>query len=338
MGLLSNKFNDDLFVMLGPLFTWKFVLLVVILVCSVFLYRFFCRFLCPLGAIYGLFNKISFVGVKLDAPKCTDCGRCVTKCKMDVKNVGDTECISCGECISVCPTKAINWKGPKILLRSNEIDGNLSRESKENALKKSRNTKTAQVVCVILSVSLLIGSLYYFNFVDKAPDADPPPEQTQQDPNNDPDVQEAVVGNNIGNQCIAMDIKLLRGQEGYFNVNQNKGKVTIINFWGNWCGPCVQELPHFNEIAKEYAENVTVVAVHSDYGKKTADNYISENFSSFVTTFALDDSDAYFKALGGRDSWPVTVIVDPDGIIIFKQVGSVTYEELQNAVSPYVNN
>ena len=78
------------------------------------------------------------------------------------------------------------------------------------------------------------------------------------------------------------------------------------------------------------------MAVHSDYGKKTADAYISENFSSFVTIFALDESDAYFKALGGRDAWPVTVIVDPDGIIIYKHVGSVTYEDLENAVSSYI--
>lgn len=121
VGLLSNKGNSDLLSMLGPLFTWKFLLMIGILVAAVFIYRFFCRFLCPLGALYGLFNKIAICGIKLEKPKCTDCGLCVSKCKMDIREVGDHECINCGECISVCPTQAITWRGSKFFLPPNEI-------------------------------------------------------------------------------------------------------------------------------------------------------------------------------------------------------------------------
>jgi ferredoxin len=63
-GLLSNEANSNMFPMLGPLFTWKFCLLVLILLSCIFIYRAFCRFLCPLGAIYGLFNRISILGIK----------------------------------------------------------------------------------------------------------------------------------------------------------------------------------------------------------------------------------------------------------------------------------
>lgn len=117
--LLINPSNDSLFGMLGPLFTWKFCLFTVFVVASVFVFRFFCRFFCPLGAIYGFFNKIALLGVKLDKTKCTDCGLCIQHCKMDVKRVGDHECIDCGECIKVCPTKAISWKGSKIFTHAN---------------------------------------------------------------------------------------------------------------------------------------------------------------------------------------------------------------------------
>lgn len=54
-------------------------MLIIALAC-VFIYRAFCRFLCPLGAIYGLFAKIAVVGVKVEAPKCTSCGRCTAQC------------------------------------------------------------------------------------------------------------------------------------------------------------------------------------------------------------------------------------------------------------------
>ncbi|MBQ3221567.1 MAG: 4Fe-4S binding protein [Clostridia bacterium] len=122
LGLLSNSANEDLLSILGPLFTWKFAVLVAVIVLSIFFFRFFCRFLCPLGALYGFFSKIALLGIKLDKNKCTDCGLCIGVCKMDVKKVGDHECISCGECISVCPAKAISWKGSSLLVRPNDAD------------------------------------------------------------------------------------------------------------------------------------------------------------------------------------------------------------------------
>lgn len=118
VSLLANVQNSDFYGMLGYLFTWKFCVLVAVVVASVFIYRFFCRFICPLGAIYSLFNKISLLGVRLDKDKCIDCGLCVQGCKMDIKHVGDHECIQCGECISVCPVQAITWKGSKIFLKN----------------------------------------------------------------------------------------------------------------------------------------------------------------------------------------------------------------------------
>ena len=116
VGLLANESNSDFYSMLGYLFSWKFILLVLCIILCIFVYRGFCRFFCPLGAIYGFFNKIALIGVKLEKSKCIDCGMCISKCKMDIREVGDHECINCGECIPVCPTKAISWKGGKLFL------------------------------------------------------------------------------------------------------------------------------------------------------------------------------------------------------------------------------
>ena len=118
VSLLANIENSDFYAMLGYLFTWKFAILVVVVVACVFIYRAFCRFICPLGAIYGLFCRLSLLGVKLDKNKCIDCGLCIEGCKMDIKHVGDHECIQCGECIPVCPVQAITWKGSKIFVKN----------------------------------------------------------------------------------------------------------------------------------------------------------------------------------------------------------------------------
>lgn len=128
-GILSFPNNPDWLADLGPFFTWKFMLLIIIVVLSIFCYRTFCRFLCPLGALYGFFNKIALLGVKLDKTKCTDCGLCQGVCPMDIKTVGDHECIQCGKCISVCPTKAISWKGSKLFVKKNETQAPVVTES-----------------------------------------------------------------------------------------------------------------------------------------------------------------------------------------------------------------
>lgn len=146
VGLLGNPENENLLSILGPLFSWKFTLLVLIIVASIFIYRSFCRFLCPLGAIYGFFSKIALLGIKLDQNKCTDCGLCVSACKMDIKKVGDHECIQCGECIAVCPAKAIGWKGEKLFVRGNDLGAPAGEVKPLTSLLKKKEAPTQ--VCV----------------------------------------------------------------------------------------------------------------------------------------------------------------------------------------------
>lgn len=96
---------------LGALFRWKFLILAGVIVLSVLFYRPFCKWVCPLGAFYSLFNRFSLLRYKVDGDKCIACGKCSRVCKMDVdisKNTGHPECIRCGECIKACPTKAIS--------------------------------------------------------------------------------------------------------------------------------------------------------------------------------------------------------------------------------------
>ena len=338
MGLLSNKVNESSLRMLGPIFTWKFLLMVSIIVGCVFIYRLFCRFLCPLGLLYGFFNKISIFGIKLEKPKCIDCGKCISKCKMDIRHVGDVECISCGECIDVCPTKAISFKNGGISLLDNEIssqqpavssqqDSEISDtvSTKKQKMPIEKKRKIFKTVLYSVMAVVLIFSLVYFNFIHKNP--------------------EIPVGSEVGDKCYGMDIPLYDENgltENTFNVADNSGKITVINFWGTWCGPCVAELPHFNAIASEYADSVTVLAVHSNRMNSTATNFINENYPDSKILFGKDfpnesgkmfDPEIYFTLLGGSNNqYPMTLIVDDKGIIRAHYVGSITHEELVNDI------
>lgn len=95
---------------LGWLFTWKAAILAVLILLSVGVYRPFCRYLCPLGAVYGLFNPIALHRFRIDGDKCTSCGRCQTACKLDIpvwQTPNSPECIRCGDCRRACPHGAI---------------------------------------------------------------------------------------------------------------------------------------------------------------------------------------------------------------------------------------
>lgn len=96
---------------IGGLFSLKAAILAVTVVGCVVFFRFFCKLLCPLGAIYGLLNKLSFYHLTVDKDACVHCGKCAAVCEMDVdplKNPDSAECIRCGKCAAACPAGTIH--------------------------------------------------------------------------------------------------------------------------------------------------------------------------------------------------------------------------------------
>jgi len=103
--------NPSLRLGLGSLFNLKLTILIITIILSIIFYRPFCKWICPLGAFYSLFNKYSLYQMKVDDNKCINCGKCARVCRMDVdirKNACDLECIRCNDCKKACPTKAIS--------------------------------------------------------------------------------------------------------------------------------------------------------------------------------------------------------------------------------------
>jgi len=102
---------------LGWIFSWKGILLIIILVLSILIHRPFCKYICPLGAIYAFFNRMSIVRLHVDNDSCISCGKCEKECPMQVKvltDINNGECIRCGKCILGCPVKAIHLESPVI--------------------------------------------------------------------------------------------------------------------------------------------------------------------------------------------------------------------------------
>ena len=109
-GLPLLAANESLRAAAGHLFVWKAMILALIVVLSLWVYRPFCKYLCPLGAVYGLFNPIAFYRLRVDPDRCIHCGACQRACGMEIPvfdRPNSAECIRCGDCMRACPTQAI---------------------------------------------------------------------------------------------------------------------------------------------------------------------------------------------------------------------------------------
>lgn len=111
-GLPLVLLNKSMRSTIGLLYAWKNVLLIAIIFLSILIYRPFCKYICPLGAIYSVFNPISIFKYRVDEHQCTHCGACAKACKMQIdpsKTPNHPECIRCGQCKKVCPAGALSF-------------------------------------------------------------------------------------------------------------------------------------------------------------------------------------------------------------------------------------
>ena len=109
--LLST--HPELRATLGALFSVKACILIITLIGCLSVCRFFCKVMCPLGAIYGLLNKVSIYYMECNKKTCVSCGKCHNICPMDVgpvKNPNSAECIRCGKCVASCPKESLALK------------------------------------------------------------------------------------------------------------------------------------------------------------------------------------------------------------------------------------
>ena len=320
IGLLSNPNNTGLFGMLGILFTRKFTIMLIIGLACVFCYRSFCRFLCPLGAIYGLFNRFCLVGVRVDEDRCNGCGACVRGCGMDVRHVGDHECIHCARCMDSCAQKAISLKAGGAVLKAPA--GTLTEDA---AAKRKKNGRIAWGV----ALALLCAALVWFNFLDPAVRTEKkadaaPPEQAASVGGEAGDAlpeQAVPVGSDVGQALPDFTIECLDGSE--FHLADTRGKVVFLNLWATYCTPCVQELPHFDALYREHAGDVAILAVHSSVVTDEPADFLADKGWSFP--FAVDtEDDMLWEIVNGSSTLPQTIVLDRNGIVVYNQKGSVT--------------
>ena len=138
---------------LKPLLSVGGVLLLLIFIGSLFVQRFFCRYFCPMGAIYSLISQTSFLKIDKPREECGKCHLCTSKCPMGMDltkkdRIAGGECISCQKCVSWCPKGNARFRSRygvligvgvtciTIMVSQLFIAGNLAREKMADSVKK----------------------------------------------------------------------------------------------------------------------------------------------------------------------------------------------------------
>jgi len=87
--------------------------LAVVLVGMALISRFWCRYLCPMGGLLALFNRVSFLHLRLDEDRCANCSACSAHCPMGLEphhDHDDHNCIKCGACVEGCHLGALSLR------------------------------------------------------------------------------------------------------------------------------------------------------------------------------------------------------------------------------------
>lgn len=101
--------------MVGLLFVWKVSLLVLFLLWMIVSHRPFCRTICPMGALLGLFNRVSLLRLRVDHSRCLSCGSCSRACPVELdvlREANSPECIRCLKCVKACDAAALDYQFP----------------------------------------------------------------------------------------------------------------------------------------------------------------------------------------------------------------------------------
>lgn len=141
-------------------------------------------------------------------------------------------------------------------------------------------------------------------------------------------------GCEVGQYCYEMDRPLLNGERTAFsdvmNIRDVAGKITVLNFWYTNCPPCVAEMPTLIQIARDYSDDVAVIACHADMGNQSqAIAYINEHWGDTPILFGYDTRDEYYFLLGGPGFYPKTLILDADGVVVAMYQEALEYDVLQ---------
>jgi peroxiredoxin len=125
----------------------------------------------------------------------------------------------------------------------------------------------------------------------------------------------------LGSDRLAPDFTVETADGGTWRMEDQRGKVVIMNFWSETCQPCLEEMPSLELLAHmaEEWEDVEVVAISTDEGPEAVAEHLPENPR---LTHLFDPDKRVVQGMFGTELYPETWIIDPRGVVRFRYDGA----------------
>ncbi len=120
-------------------------------------------------------------------------------------------------------------------------------------------------------------------------------------------------------EILATDFEVTLVSGDTVKLSDFRGKKVLLNFWATWCGPCVQEMPAFQQLTEEYPDDFVMLAVNCGDAAQDVESFVEENGYTF--NIALDET-MEVSSLYPTSSIPLTIIVDEEGYITYASYGA----------------
>lgn len=137
---------------------------------------------------------------------------------------------------------------------------------------------------------------------------------------------------------LAPDFTVYDKDNNPVKLSDFRGKPVILNFWASWCGPCVSEMPEFQNFYDQYGEDIHFVLVNLTDGSQetveTASKFVSDQGYTFPIYF---DKDLDAAAAYGVNAVPVSYFLDAEGYLVVWAQGALTGDMLQQGVDELLN-
>lgn len=143
-----------------------------------------------------------------------------------------------------------------------------------------------------------------------------------------------ITENNTNSDTLpAMDFSVYKQDGSEVNLSDFYGTPIVVNFWATWCGPCKSELPAFEQLYREYGENIIFMMVNLTDGAqetvKDVNKFVMDNNYTFPVYF---DTEADAALTYSVYSIPATLFIDADGNIVASHMGAMSESTLRNYI------
>lgn len=126
------------------------------------------------------------------------------------------------------------------------------------------------------------------------------------------------------------DFEMKNPKEELIKVSDHLGKVTLLEFWASWCGPCRQRNPELRQIYKKYhPQGFEIIGISLDFSKKDWEKAIVKDSLTWLQVSDLKGRNSLAGIMYGVNAIPDNFLLDSNGLVIGKYVWG---EELERAI------